>query len=319
MKKLIADGRGPVSQPDPFIIEEGGFYFIYSTHSDGVACFSSPTLSDFQYRGLVLEVPGQKEFWAPSVIKIGKKFYMYYSSLPEEETDVHQQRIKVAVADDPLGPFVYQCDLLPPFSIDPHVVRHKDSLYIFYSVNDYEAERAGTYIALDRMVDPFHVEGKPVGILRPTLDEEIFARERFKKGQDWHTIEGAFYFNRGKHHYLMYSGGSYQNDSYFIGYGHAYGNVADLRELQFRKYPDDHTYSPLVSKNDAFEGAGHNSLIEANGECYLVFHARDRGSYDPALDTRSARIMKLKIDGERIEVPVRSESNQQQKIMRKLG
>lgn len=302
MRKLINDAKALSSQPDPYIIEETGNYYIYSTNINGVACFSSPELSNFQYRGLVLEVPGEKEFWAPAVIKIGAKFYMYYSSIPLESEDVHEQRIKVAVADNPLGPFSYERDLLPPFSIDPHVVIYKNELYIFYSVNDYEAERAGTYIVLDKMLNPLQVEGKPVAVVKPTMDEEIFAYDRFKKGQHWHTIEGAFYFNKGNYHYLMYSGGSYKNDTYFIGYSYAFGDVSDLRELTFRKYPDDFTYRPLINKNEEIEGAGHNSLIKENDNYYMVFHARDRGTYRPDADTRSARILKLKIDKEIITV-----------------
>ena len=41
--------------------------------------------------------------------------------------------------------------------------------------------------------------------MRPTIDEEIYQKDRFKKGQHWHTIEGAFYFYKEGTHYLMYS------------------------------------------------------------------------------------------------------------------
>ena len=47
------------------------------------------------------------------------------------------------------------------------------------------------------MLDPFTPEGNPVLAVEPTLDEDIFRRDRYKKGQHWHTIEGAFYFGIG--------------------------------------------------------------------------------------------------------------------------
>lgn len=31
------------------------------------------------------------------------------------------------------------------------------------------------------MTDPFTMEGKPVCVIRPTLDEEIYQRDRFKR------------------------------------------------------------------------------------------------------------------------------------------
>lgn len=65
--------------------------------------------------------------------------------------------------------------------------------------------------------------------MRPTINEEIYQKDRFKKGQHWHTIEGAFYFYKEGTHYLMYSGACYQNPTYFIGYSIAHGpEDADL-------------------------------------------------------------------------------------------
>lgn len=95
---------------------------------------------------------------------------------------------------------------MKPFSIDPHVVKSGNDLYIFYSLNDYDAKRAGTLIVLDKMKDPLEVENKPKVVVRATLDEEIFMKDRFKKGQHWHTIEGAYYFRKGDYHYILYSG-----------------------------------------------------------------------------------------------------------------
>ena len=43
-------------------------------------------------------------------------------------------------------------------------------------------------------------------VVRPTMDEEIFMRDRFEKGKDWYTVEGAFYFRKGDWHYVTYSG-----------------------------------------------------------------------------------------------------------------
>lgn len=294
----------PLGQADPYVIKASdGRYYMYAT---GGQVYSSDTLlNGWEYGGVCLEMPGQKVCWAPSVIGLDGKYYMYYSSIDEGNDDEHGHTMRVAVSDTPTGVFKYTKTLLPPFSIDAHVVETPSGLYLFYCNNDYEAERAGTYILCDRMQNPLAVEGKPVPVVRPTIDEEIYMKDRFKVGQHWHTIEGAFYFYNDGIHFLMYSGACYQNPTYFIGYCIAYGpENADLRDLEWKKYPDDYTYAPVLKKNDFIEGMGHNSIIFDNGKCYIVYHGRDYGDIELEEDTRSARIDEMFIDGEKLSVSV---------------
>ncbi|MFR1369643.1 MAG: hypothetical protein ACLSA0_05385 [Eisenbergiella massiliensis] len=103
----------------------------------------------------------------------------------------------------------------------------------------------------------------------------------------------------------MYSGACHQNPTYFIGYSVAHGDPdADLRTLDWKKFPDDTTYAPLLSKNDFVEGMGHNSVIFDNGTCYIVYHGRDIGDINLPEDARSARIDEMKIDGDVLSVEV---------------
>ena len=209
----------------------------------------------------------------------------------------------VAVADSPEGPFVFAANLLPPFSIDAHVVEYKGSLYLFYSLDDEKAARPGTYIALDRMVSPTQVEGRPVRCVVPTLDEEIFCRDRYRKGEHWHTIEGAFYFRSGGTHYLTYSGSAYGRPTYFVGYAVAHGDPEDLRALQWQKQPDEHTYAPLLCANSFVEGTGHNSVIFAAGSWWIVYHGRDvNAQRSGTMDCRVMRADRIQIDGDRLSV-----------------
>ena len=71
-----------------------------------------------------------------------------------------------------MGPFSEPKPILPPFSIDPHVVQTKAGLFIYYSTNHYDVDRVGTCIVVDRLLDPFTPEGKPVTVVEPTLDED---------------------------------------------------------------------------------------------------------------------------------------------------
>ena len=300
--KRKENDRAPLAQADPYMIKGGdGRYYLYAT--EGQIYSSDSLFGEWKYEGIRLDMPGQKVCWAPSVIETGGRYYMYYSSMDEDCEDEHGQAMRVAVSDSPEGIFHYEKTLLQPFAIDAHVVMTPSGQYMFYCNNDYEAERAGTRIMCDRMTDPYTMEGKEVCVVPPTLDEEIYMRDRFKEGQHWHTVEGAFYFYHEGTHFLMYSGACYQNPTYFIGYCVADGpEDADLRELAWEKYPDDHTYAPLLTKNDFIEGTGHNSVIFDQGKCYIVYHGRDYGDIDKEEDTRSARIDEMKIDGKKLTV-----------------
>ena len=271
---------------------------------DGASLFSSDSLLDgWEYEGECLDMTGQKSCWAPSVIYMEGKYYMYYSSLDEDAESEHQQTLRVAVSDSPRGPFQMVKKLVSPFSIDPHVVINDSGIYHFYCRNVLDAERVGTYIFCDRMTDPLTMEGNPVCVVKPTLDEEIYMKDRFRKGEDWHTVEGAFYFHVGQTHFLMFSGANYTNPTYFIGYCVAHGpEDADLRTLDWKKYPDEHSYAPLLCNTDFIEGMGHNSVIFDSGECYIVYHGRDLRDAGTAGDARSARIDKMSINGDVLEV-----------------
>ena len=281
-------------QADPYIFSDGGRYYLYCTGGDGVHCYTSNTLSNFVHLGVVCTQDDSCQYWAPCVAKIDGKFYMYYSSMPKTSDDVHTQCLKVAIADSPEGPFVYQNDLAAPFSIDADFAFTANGNYLFYSVNDHTLERVGTKIVLDKMISATALEGNPKTVVIPTLDEEIFCRNRFKMGEHWHTIEGANFFYDDGWYYLLFSGNCYQNNTYYVGYSRAKADTPELEKIEFLKYPDDNTYSPLLCSDEIELGTGHNSTIKVDGQWYIVYHGRDK-SDDLSEECRTARIAKLNV------------------------
>lgn len=302
--KLILDKKlADYSQPDPYIFEAEGKFYIYATGGKGVNLYRSDNLfGGYEYLGLVGAVEGRKQYWAPSIAKIGDLYYMYVSCQPENSTDAHEQAMFVMTASKPEGPFENAKQLLEPFSIDSHIVQNEDGLFLFYSINDYESQMGGTYIVVDRLLDPFTPAGNPVSVVRPTLNEELRYKNRFEYGKDWYTIEGAFYFRKGDWHYLLYSGNAYESEYYFVGYAVAHTSETDLTKIKFEKYPSSDVYSPLLAKNDFEEGTGHNSVIEYNGDFYAVYHARDWGKRNDLVynECRTARICKLNVNDGKI-------------------
>lgn len=299
MRLLKSDNSHYQGQADPFIFKTNGRYYIYVTGHDAIYAYHSDDLfSNWQYHGPVLQVPNLHAFWAPSIIELDGKFYMYNSmegSGVEADQGGHDGCMHVSVADDPLGPFRLVKRILPPFSIDSHIVKNEAGLFLFYSSNRFEGERVGTCIYVDRMLDPFTPAGDPVLVVEPTLDEDIYERDRYRKGQHWHTIEGAFYFREGDWHYLMYSGNCFEQPTYYIGYARAKTDETDLTKIRFEKYPDDQTYHPVFRANEFEEGTGHHSMIKEGEQWYAVYHARDYRYGDSAFDARNARICKLHV------------------------
>lgn len=302
MHLLKINKENYIGQADPYILKSGGRYYIYTTGHDAIYAYRSDKLFDgWEFYGKVFEYTERVEgYWAPSVIELDGKFYMYNSfEYLKDKGDKggHHQAMFVSVADSPLGPFKNAKQILHPFSIDSHIVQNESGLYLFYSTNKFEGDRIGTYIVVDKMLDPFTPAGNPVTVVEPTLDEDIFRKDRYKKGQHWHTIEGAFYFKEGDWQYVMYSGNCYEQPTYYIGYARAKTNETDLTKIKFEKYPDENTYHPVLKANEFEEGTGHHSMIKENGQWYAVYHARD---YDDGLgansfDARNARICKLNV------------------------
>lgn len=306
MQLLKIDKDNYIGQADPYIIEHNGKYYIYTTGVDGIYGYScSELLGDWKFEGRIFTVEGRESFWAPSVIFLDGKFYMYFSfELYEDVPDKggHHQAMHVAVADEPMGPFELKGQIAHPFSIDSHIVKTDEGLFLFYSPNTFEGERIGTHIVVRKMKDPYTFDGEPKVVLLPSIDEEIFKRDRYKEGQHWHTLEGAFWFCEGDWQYLMYSGGRYEDETYFVGYAAAKTKEQDLRKVDFRKMPDDETYAPLLRSNGWEEGTGHNSVIKVDGEYYCVYHARNTEDDGLVGDRRNARIAKMKVCDGKIEI-----------------
>ncbi len=279
------------TQPDPFIFrDDDGKFYIYNTGVDGIHAYSADSLTGlWTYEGIILQIPRGDEYWAPSIIKLDGKYYLYFSyHIPGMFEHMH-----VAVSDKPLGPFGDITRLYKRFTIDSHVVKTDAGLFLFYAEDDTEAERAGTRIFVDKLLDPKTPANIRREIIVPTYDEEITGE---RNGRPWHTVEGPFWFYEDGWQYLMYSGGAFTDDTYHIGFAAAKTDEKDLTKVDFVKFTDGGAFKPTMFRNEVEEGVGHHSVIKVDGQYYAVYHARDgaenKGS-DTYTEARTARICKL--------------------------
>ena len=178
MQLLKIDKDNYIGQADPYIIEHNGKYYIYTTGDDGLYGYSCDTLlGDWKFEGQIFTISGRTNFWAPSAICLDGKFYIYFSfELDEAEPDQggHHGAMHVLEGDNPMGPFELKGQIAPPFSIDSHIVKTDAGLFLFYSPNTFEGDRIGTHIVVQKMSDPYTLEGEPKVVLLPSIDEEIF-------------------------------------------------------------------------------------------------------------------------------------------------
>ncbi|MBQ8836092.1 MAG: family 43 glycosylhydrolase [Clostridia bacterium] len=282
------------AQPDPFIFEDNGKFYIYVTANDGVEAYSADDVfGEWKHEGVICSVDGWKYYWAPCMAKIGDKYYLYFSC----QTKDCFQYLHVAESESPLGPFTKKKCLYERFSIDAHVVETKAGIFLWYAEDNCNTDRVGTRIFVDRLLDPMTPANICKEVIVPSFDEEIFKRNRFGDGKDWHTLEGPFWFREGEWQYVMFSGACFENETYHIGYAAAKSDEEDLTKVDFIKHTDGGKWVPTMFRSEVEEGVGHHSVIKLGNDYYAVYHGRDvvRDSADKAAERRTARICKLNV------------------------
>ena len=288
--KLKFDVAGR-TQPDPFIFEDDGHYYIYATGECGVECYEADDpFATWHYLGRVMEAEGGSGYWAPSVIKYEGKYYMYVSFCENGNFE----HMHVAEAESPRGPFVNATKLYNRFSIDSHAVKTDAGLFLWYAEDSHEGERIGTRVFVDRLLDPYTPANERKEMIVPTFDEERFT-PKYTKECPWHTVEGAFWFEKDGWQYVMYSAGCYEDDTYHIGYAAEQTNEADHTKLRLEKHTDNGAFAPVLIKNAFEEGTGHHSVLCYKGEYYAVYHGRDyrKDTSEGYVEARTARICRL--------------------------
>jgi GH43 family beta-xylosidase len=275
----------PDAMADPFVLRHEGLYYAYGTGPDGadgmqVPLLRSPDLVHWTPLGHALAPTGARQVWAPEVACRDGRFYMVYSSGSAPEGI--DQKLRVAVAEHPEGPFVDTGQLLvpeQPFSIDAHPFRDLDGQwYLFYCVDFLEPShdhRTGTGIVVDRLQDMTALAGQPLVVVRPHHDWHLFRKDRPMHGKvyDWHTVEGPAVLVHGGRYYCFYSGGAWEHENYGISY------VVARHPMGPYRHPAG-GHEALLMRTPASGqviGPGHNcfTMSPDGRETWIVYHAWD--------------------------------------------
>jgi len=253
---------GTETAADPAVIRVDDVYYLYPTSDvTCIECWSSTDLETWAYEGIAWG-PGQPGAWndsyacAPDVLPYEGKFYMYYCA---GRVVGH---VGVAVADEPVGPFVDVYD--HPFigggyggtliyAIDPHVIVDDDGSLYMYCTN--LSPFSSVRVAL--MVDPVTLIPDWTVLLRPGV-----------VNWEWILCEGSWMARHNGLYYLMYSGNGATVPEYAIGYA-----TSDNPLGPFTKHPGN----PILDADwdHDFWGPGHNSVVEDDqGTMWMFYHTK---------------------------------------------
>ncbi|NQX40970.1 Glycosyl hydrolases family 43 [Pedobacter steynii] len=253
--------NGYYADPEILYSHKTGKYHLYPT-SDGFTdwagnyfkTFSSSNLAGWKDEGVILDLPrdvswAKRNAWAPTIaekkINGSYKYYYYFTAA---------QKIGVAVADDPSGPFKDSGKALIAGKpqgikggqeIDPDVFTDPKSgkSYLYWG-NGYMA------VALlnDDMIS---IDSSSVKVITPD--------ETYREGTE-------VFYRKGKYYFLWS-----QNDTRDADYGVRYG-ISDTPTGKIN-LPENN----LILSKDVKQGiyaTGHNSVIQVPGkdDWYIVYH-----------------------------------------------
>ena len=265
---------------DPFIRFEDGYYYFFATgeaqDKHFIPIYRSKNMASWEFvRGAVANGSktdwNYKHFWAPEVMKINGKFYLYYTASPDESPANSGNRVGVAIADSIQGPYKNIGVVVPNGSIDGHPVIDKDgSMYIFYT-NEWQSSKGfyrGT-IYMDKMLSPTQVADNP----QPVITHH-----------NWQ--EGPFILQRNNQYYLTYSCGAWNDSTYHLRYA-----LSNSITGPYVEQPDS-----IIQSNKMVKGPGHHSIFHDQiGRDWIVYHG-----WDLAHTARYPRIDRLFVNGNKM-------------------
>lgn len=265
---------------DPAIIKAHGQHYLYST-GGGIQWRSSADLTTWDYGGDVLGgVPSWADdiaagdLWAPDVAYFNDRYHLYYSA-----STFGSSRSAIGLATNPvLSPdsanygwedqqrIIQSVESDPYNAIDPNIIiDQQDRIWMaFGSWND-----AGIHM---RRIDP------ETGKLS-SADETLYNLAN-RPDADENAIEAPYIIYRDGYYYL------------FVSFDHCCQGVDSDYNVRVGRAESvtgpyvDREGTPMtegggtlvIESTPNWKGTGHNSVLQENGNTYLVYHAySDRG------------------------------------------
>ncbi|WP_152426486.1 glycoside hydrolase family 43 protein [Cesiribacter andamanensis] len=293
---------GWYADPEGVIFDDT--YWIFPTYSARyekqvfLDAFSSKDLVNWQKHERIIDTSrvrwAHKAMWAPSVVKKGRLYFLFFSANdiqtpdrqmwdPAVNTVGEVGGIGVGVASRPEGP--YEDYLQKPLigevyngaqPIDQFVYLDEDGQY-------YMLYGGWGHCNIVKLAPDFRS-------LLP-FEDGTLAKEITPEGY----VEGPILFKRGDWYYLMWSEGNWGNHTYRVAYGRSNSLMGPFQKIA----------TVLEADTTVATGAGHHSVINIpdTDDWYMVYHRRPIPNQDR--DHRVTCIDRMYFDQEGNILPVR--------------
>lgn len=254
--------EGYYADPDILYSRKTGKYYLYPT-SDGFTSwsgyyfktFSSNNLKDWKDEGIILDLKkdvswGNRNAWAPTIIekKVKKDQYKYYYYFTAA------QKIGVAVADDPAGPF--KDSGKPLIASKPENIKGGQEI----DPAVFEDPQTGkTYLYWGNGYMAVAELNKDMVSLKENSTKVITPDKTFR--------EGTYVFYRKGKYYFLWSEDDTRSPNYRVRYGISNSALGPI------SIPENN----IVLEKDTTKGiygTGHNSVLQLPGkdEWRIIYH-----------------------------------------------
>lgn len=267
----------PVSGPDPFLFFAGGAYWLITTGpaADGrfLPIWRSGDLVHWTFaRGAVARGAegawNRFNFWAPEILSHGGRYWLYYTAKPIDDNDNAGNRVGLAVAERPAGPYQDVGVVVNHASLDGHPFRDVDgSLWLYYVTDHGNAlGHAPGKIWADRLVDPTRVAGRAVRLVdrHPWQEGPVVLR------------------TAGDRYVLSFSLGGWRGAGYHVVQALGASPVGPFVEAG----------GALMKSTEDVKGPGHHNFFTGpDGRLWVVYHGWDAGMTEryPRMDRVATR------------------------------
>lgn len=308
---------------DPSVIysEEDQYYYMYMTSDDlgstGFNIYRSKTLNYWEKLApAFLPDPHSwaiTDLWAPNAIKIGNKYYLYYSGYNHTSKE---NGISVAVSDTPYGPFheyegfdandkvITRNDQIFKFgfpTIDAAPFIDSDGTMYLYFAKDQVDDVSSCYGV--KLLDPVTADYSSLKALvypgKSQVDEPLddIPWEINVEGRHWN--EAPFMIKVDNKYILTYSANPWYTINYGVGYAvsdnplgpftkpHSYENENLLLGIE----PEE-----SLSSWDFMRGTGHHCFFYSGDELMIGYHALKDRYYGLADKGRAFALDRVLID-----------------------
>ncbi len=272
---------------DPTIRKFGDIYYIYAT-TDGTGPTSQPpqvwASRDFvNWRNYTLNWPVTNLIWAPDVIQEKDGTFSYYYCTSECV-------LRKGTAPTPVGPWrnalgddravlIGDRFVTNAITLDPHIFRDDDGQqYLYFGT-------WGIYPGFGCGVAKMDADGRPSNTEK-RLIVNTEARNFF---------EAPWVVKRQGIYYFIYSSGRCEDDTYAVEYATSKNPMGPYE------------YQGVILKTSAdgtVHGPGHNSVLEEDGEYYIVYHRHNNPVHSTGGYNRQTAIDRMEFSADGRILPI---------------